>query len=58
MRKKHYTRHVGILLSEESYQDLVRVTDRAEVPISEFVREIVEDRLDQIQEKGDLDNEK
>ena len=58
MRKKHYIRHVGILLSEESYQDLVRVTDRAEVPISEFVREIVEDRLDQIQEKGDLDNEK
>ena len=45
MRKKHFTRHVGILLTDKTYQKLIRVTDEAEVPISEFVRQILENQL-------------
>jgi hypothetical protein len=56
MRKKHYTKLVGILISDKTYQKLIRVTDEAEEPISKFVREILEDRLDIIKEKGELDN--
>jgi predicted DNA-binding protein len=56
MRKKHYKNHVGILISDKTYQKLIRVTDEAEEPISKFVREIIEDRLDKIKEKGELDN--
>ena len=54
MRMKHYTRHVGILLAEESYQKLIRITDKVELPISEFVRDIIDAELDQIKEKGDV----
>ena len=56
MRKKKYTQHVGILLSDQTYQKLLRVTDEAEVPISEFVRKIIEDRLEKNQWKGDMKN--
>jgi len=56
MRKKHYTQHIGVLLSDDSYQKLIRVTDEAEEPVSKFVRDIIEDQLDQFKEKGELDN--
>ena len=54
MRKKHYTRHVGILLAEESYQKLIRITDEVELSVSEFVRDIIEMELDHFKEKGDV----
>ena len=45
MRKKHYTKHIGVLLDEEFYQKLIRITDKAELPVSEFVRQILENQL-------------
>ena len=56
MRKKNFTRPVGVLLTEESYQKLIRITDKVELPISEFVRDIIEAELDQFKEKGEGDN--
>ena len=56
MRKKNFTRPVGVLLTEESYQKLIRITDKVELPISEFVRDIIEAELDQFKEKGDGGN--
>ena len=56
MRKKNFTRHVGVMLAEESYQKLIRITDKVELPISEFVRDIIEAELDQFKEKGEGDN--
>ena len=45
MRKKTYTQHVGVLLTKESYQKLISITDKMELPISEFVRDIIEAEL-------------
>ena len=42
MRKKIYTRQVGVLFSEETYEELIRITDEIEISISEFIRNMVE----------------
>ena len=42
MRKKVYTKQVGVLFSEDTYQELIRITDEIEISVSEFIRKIVE----------------
>ena len=53
MRKKHYTKNVGVLLSDKTYAQLIEATDKAEKTFSNFIREIIEDKLKKIQEKGE-----
>jgi hypothetical protein len=38
MRKKTFTRNVGVLLTDELYQRIVSITDKQEITLSEFVR--------------------
>ena len=45
MRKKHFTRQVGLILSEETYNQLIEQTNKEEVTISEWIREAIEERL-------------
>lgn len=45
MRKRFLIKQVGVLFSEETYQQLVKITDRLEIPISQFIREIIEKKL-------------
>ena len=45
MRKKKLTRHVGVLFTDEIYNLLIEVTDEEEVSLSEFIRKIVEEKL-------------
>ena len=45
MRKRLYTRNVGVLLSEDIYQLLINITDKLEVTISEYIRDLVEKNL-------------
>jgi macrodomain Ter protein organizer (MatP/YcbG family) len=45
MQKKRYTKNIGILLSNETYYQLVEVTDREEITISKFIRQLIEERL-------------
>jgi len=45
MRKRLYTRNVGILLTEDSYQQLINITDKLEVTISKYIRDLVEKKL-------------
>lgn len=45
MRKKIYTRQVGVLFSEDTYQELIRITDEIEISVSEFIRQTVEEKL-------------
>jgi len=45
MRKRLYTRNVGILLTEDSYQQLIDITDKLEVTISGYLRCLVEKEL-------------
>ena len=54
MRKKHYTKNVGVLLSDETYNLLVEATDKAEETFSNFIREIIEDKLKKIQENDNM----
>ena len=45
MRKKKYTRNVGALLSEETYQTLISITNKLEISISELIRKMIEEKL-------------
>jgi len=45
MRKKHFTKQIGLIISEETYNRLVEETDKREVTVSEWVREAIEIRL-------------
>jgi predicted CopG family antitoxin len=52
MRKKKYTKNVGVLLSEDTYDKLIRITNEKELPISEFLRELIEEGLQERGEEG------
>ena len=54
MRKRLYTRNVGVLLTGDSYQKLVDITDELEVTISEHIRDLV---LKNLKEKENIENE-
>ena len=56
MRKRLYTRNVGVLLSEDSYQLLIELTDKLEVTISGYIRCLVEKELKENQ-KEELQDE-
>jgi len=45
MRKKHFTKQIGLILSEETYDQLIEQTNREEKTISEWIREAVEEKL-------------
>ena len=45
MRTRHFTRQVGLILSEETYKQLIEQTNEEEVTISEWIREAVEKKL-------------
>jgi len=47
MRKIKYTRHIGLLISEEMHRKIIKVTDKMEIPLSQFIRKVLEDRLNQ-----------
>ncbi len=47
MRKKIFTRQVGVLFSEDTYAELISITDEIEISVSEFIRRIVEENINQ-----------
>lgn len=47
MRKKNYSRQVGVLFSEAAYAELIRITDEMEISVSEFIRKIIEENINQ-----------
>ena len=53
MRKRHLTKQVGVIVSEETYQQLIDTTDRLEISLSQFIRETIEEKVELI--KGDED---
>ena len=44
-KKKKYTALVGAMLTPETLKQLEKVTDEQEVSKSEFIREIIEEKL-------------
>jgi predicted CopG family antitoxin len=57
MRKKKYTNYIGVLFDDETYNNLVRITDEAELSLSEFVRTVIETKLKNENEE-ELNNER
>lgn len=51
MRKKSLTKQVGVVMTEETYDLLIKITDQMEVPVSEFIRGILVDTLKQIKKE-------
>ena len=51
MRKRSYTRNVGVLLTEDIYQLLIDITDKLEVTVSGYIRDLVEHHLKNNKEK-------
>ncbi len=51
MRKKKLTKHVGVLFTDEIYNKIVKITDAKEIPLSQYIREIVEEKLNQSDEE-------
>jgi len=51
MRKVNYTRHIGLVISEKTYRKLVKITNEKEIPLSQFVRDVLEDSLNQAEEE-------
>jgi len=47
MRKKRFTKNVGILVSNETFDQLVEVTDKDEITLSEYIRQLIEERLNE-----------
>lgn len=47
MRKKRFSKNIGVMLNEPLYRMLVQVTDDKEVTVSEFVRQLIEEKLNQ-----------
>ena len=45
MRKRKYLKNVGVLLTDEQYERLVKITDEREVTMSQFIREIVQQKI-------------
>lgn len=53
MRKRMYQRPIGVLLAEETYQKLVRITDNEEIAISKYIRGIVEEKLSYVNKENE-----
>ena len=47
MRKKHFTKLIGVLLNEKTFEQLVQVTDEQQITISKFVRKMIQEQLNQ-----------
>ena len=45
MRKRYLTKQVGVIVSEETYQQLIDTTDRLEISVSQFVRDTIEEKI-------------
>ena len=52
MRKRKYTEPVGVLFSEETYAKLIRITNEIEISVSEFIRSIVEKKINEKKEEN------
>ena len=51
MRKRSLTHQVGVVMTEKTYDSLIKITDQKEVPVSEFIRGILVDTLQNIKKE-------
>ena len=46
MRKKTYTKNTAVLVSDEQYDKVLWIPNRLEMPLSEFIRMAVDEKMD------------
>jgi hypothetical protein len=51
MRKRILTKQVAVVLSEEMHQQLIDTTDRLEIPVSQFIRDLLAIKLKEIEKE-------
>ena len=55
MRKRNFTRNLGVLVTEEVYQLLISITDKREITLSEFIRALIDEEFSKIGREGKVD---
>ncbi len=45
MKKKILTRPVCVMLSQEMYQQVFKVTDQQEISVSDYIREAIQEKM-------------
>lgn len=46
IRKRNHTRQVGLIITEETYKELIEKTNKEEVTVSEWIRQAIETKLE------------
>ena len=46
MRKRKLTRQIGVMITEKTYQTLISITNKLEISSSEFIRKMIEEKVD------------
>jgi len=52
MKKRLYTRFIGILVSEDTYGEIKAITDEKEISITQFIRDLITRHLKFRRAKG------
>ncbi len=56
MRKRKFTKQAGVLFDDDFYNLLIEITDQQEIPVSEFIRTIVENELQKLRKENNDDD--
>lgn len=51
MRKRKYSHNVGVLVDDPTYRRLIEVTDKQEITISKFIRDLIEQKISEEMEE-------
>jgi hypothetical protein len=51
MRKKNFTKQIGVLFDDKIYRKTLRITVELEMPLSDFIRGIVQEKLNEIEKE-------
>jgi hypothetical protein len=54
MRKRYLTKQLGVVVSEETYKQLIDTTNRLEISVSQFIRESIEEKISLLKENEDV----
>ena len=49
MKKKIFTRSIGVMFTEEMYLKIKEITDREDIGVSDFIRQAVQQKLEKEQ---------
>ena len=55
MQKRRYTKNIGILVSNRTFDQLIEVTDRLEISVSKFIRQLIEEKLNETGRENEND---